>query len=857
MTRKLLTAALCVLLLSCGDDPAGPSGSLSVSVTAPPAGGAQATDTYTVAWSGEGSGTVSLYYNTVQSPTDQQFIASGLPVSGSHQWDLSGVSSGDYYVRAIISSGNETAFDWSDGMLQVDHSEGEPGITVTQPPLEGAQAGDSFDVKWVSTGFSQGEVTLWYDADTLAGDETEIAAGLSDTGIYTWNCSKVPDGYYYIKAEVSDTSNTSSAYSRGTLFVNHVPDPWISVEKPPAAGDSTGTTYTVEWSSEAPQGATVNLWYDTDTEPSQGLVPIASGLTNDGYFTWDCSGVPEGVYYIYAQLVSSTDTGNSLVRTVLRGGRDVLASDYSQGTLTIIHSIPWSVTVTAPPAGGAQADDSYLVEWESDAPAGMTLNLFFSADTVGSALYPISTGAANTGSYLWDLSMVPAGNWYVFAAINARGQGTDWSSGRLTVVHEGEYSFAITAPPAEGATADQEYMLQWTTDAPVDSSWVYLYYSTTNQPGGTLHSIVQGTANSLQYNWVCSGVPEGEYWIYGFVTDERLREPEMFRGTGSAWSPGTLTVSHTGYSMEVTAPPAAGASADSSYTVEWTATGGTGSLIAVYYDDDTNPGNGITLIEEGLSNSGSYLWNTVTVPPGDWYVYAAVYDPDKGRPDPLADGFASDYSDGVLTVAHEYNYIIVTAPPSWGAYAQNEYLIQWAAFTVHGGTVSLYYDVDTVPGNGMELITDGLVWNAGSYLWDCSEAPEGVYYIYAKLENSQQTLTDYSDGTLTIDREPLWLSFYSPPPPGATADDSYTLEWYSVGPAGRTVDLYYDTDTDPQQGLVSIASGVPCPEYLSDYDWNCSAVPEGSYYIYGVLSDPSVNGTFEKYSEGMLTIEHR
>ncbi len=170
--------------------------------------------------------------------------------------------------------------------------------------------------------------------------------------------------------------------------------------------------------------------------------------------------------------------------------------------------------------------------------------------------------------------------------------------------------------------------------------------------------------------------------------------------------------------------------------------------------------------------------------------------------------------------------------------------------------MSLYYDTDTNPGNGMEFITSGLEWNAGSYLWDCSEAPEGEYYIFAELENSQQTLTSYSEGTLIIDREPLWMSFYSPPPPGATADESYLLEWYSAGPEGRTVDLYYDTDTNPDQGLVLIDTDVSCPEYLSDYDWDCSGVPEGSYYIYGLLKDPVKDDTYEKYSEGMLTIEH-
>ncbi len=857
MTRKLLTSALCILLFSCGDDPSGPSESLSVTVTSPPAEGAYATDTYTVNWTGEGSGTVALYYNTVQSPIGQQLIASALAVSGSYQWDLSQVPSGEYLVRAIISSGMESASDWSDGSLQVDHSGGEPGITITAPPPEGDEANESYTLRWASSGFDDGLVSLWYDTDTLSGGEVEIAKSLEDNGQYPWDCSSVSDGSYYIKAEITDGTDSVSAYSHGMLVINHVPDPWITVEKPPAAGDSANNTYTVEWSSEAPTGATVTLWYDTDTNPSEGLVSIAAGLDNDGYFTWDCSGIPEGQYYIYAQLVSSTDSRSTVASLASAISRDVLASDYSQGILTITHDIPWNITVTAPPAEGATADDSYLIQWTSDAPSITTLDLYYASDTTGTTLYPVASGVSNSGSHLWNTEMVPNGSWYVYAAFTGRAQSSDWSSGKVTILHEDEYSFDFTSPPPEGAVADEEYMLQWDTSAPYGSTWVYLYYSTSNEPGGTLLPIVQGTPNSGQYNWNCAAVPDDEYWIYGFVTDERLQNPEeIMRGSGTAWSEGSLTVSHSGYSIEITAPPATGASADSSYTVEWTASGASGSLIAVYYDDDTNPGNGIVLVADGLSNSGSYLWNTATVPSGEWYVYGVIYDPTKGDPDPASDGFAGAYSQGVLTIQHEYNYIIVTAPPPWGAYAATEYQILWAASTPYGGTVSLYYDVDTNPGNGMEFIVNNLVWDEGQYTWDCSATPEGEYYIYAKLENSQQTLTSYSLGTLIIDREPLWMSFYSPPPPGANANESYNLEWYSVGPDGRTVDLYYDTDLNPEEGLTEIATDVGCPEYLSDYLWNCSSVPEGSYYIYGILSDPSLDDIFEVYSEGMLTIEH-
>ena len=43
---------------------------------------------------------------------------------------------------------------------------------------------------------------------------------------------------------------------------------------------------------------------------------------------------------------------------------------------------------------------------------------------------------------------------------------------------------------------------------------------------------------------------------------------------------------------------------------------------------------------------------------------------------------------------------------------------------------------------------------------------------------------------------------------------------------------------------------------VDEYTWNCSAVPEGTYYIYGILSYTAVDNEYKAYSEGTLTIQH-
>ena len=857
MRLKLILATAALLLIGCGDDSSGPSDDLNVTVNTPPAGGASASDTYAVTWASTSEGTVALYYNTVAGPTGQMAIASGLPASGTHNWDLSGVPDGSYYVRAIISSGQSTGSDWSDGTLTVDHSGGEPGITVTTPGEEGATADLSFTVNWVSSGYPSGTVSISVDDDLdPSGGLVEIAADLQDTGEYLWDCSSFTEGYYYVYALITDSTNTSWDYSAGILTVDHGGlNPDFYITKPPAAGAEADNFYTIQWESTAPLNSTVDLYYDTDQNPSSGLIEIETGIFDDGYFSWDCSGIPEGTYYIYGVLETPGKEGNTarnLLET-LHLQPLTTVTDYSEGTITIAHTGNYSIEVTQPPAEGASADQSFQIQWDTDAPSSEPVTLFYSADTSGSELFPLASLEPPVGTvYNWNCSSVEEGSWWVYAVLGSRGLGSDWSDGPLNVAHEASYTFTMETPPAAGATANEEYLLLWSSNAPQDA-YVSLFYGESTQ-GGTVYPIASGLGNVGQYNWACASVPEGEYYVYGVVSDTRNPSP-FDRGSGYDWSDGTVTIDHTGYSINITAPSSPGEPADSSYTIEYQASGGAGAVIDLYYDVDTDP-TSMTLIAEGLTNTGTYQWNTFMVGEGEYYVYGIIYDPSDGRPVPGTDETAQDYSEGTVLVSHEYNYITVTSPPPWGAQANENYTIQWAAASQAGaGLVDVYYDTDTIPSSGLVSLASDIAWNQYQYYWDCSEVPAGFYYVYVEMTNPAGTYTDYSGGTLQIFHDLLWFVFTAPSPAGGTANNSYDLKWYSTGPEGRVIDLYYDTDTNPSSGLVPIASDVACVEYQTTWTWNCSAVPEGTYYIYGVLKDQA-DDQYTQYSEGTLTIQH-
>ncbi len=102
-------------------------------------------------------------------------------------------------------------------------------------------------------------------------------------------------------------------------------------------------------------------------------------------------------------------------------------------------------------------------------------------------------------------------------------------------------------------------------------------------------------------------------------------------------------------------PDGSGDVANSSFAIQWDdADCDDNATIALYYDTDNTGADG-TLIAQGLeedpdgiwgdySTGDKYIWNTLQIPEGDYYLYAVI---DDGTHDPMI-----AYSDGPMTVDH-------------------------------------------------------------------------------------------------------------------------------------------------------------------------------------------------------------
>ena len=198
-------------------------------------------------------------------------------------------------------------------------------------------------------------------------------------------------------------------------------------------------------------------------------------------------------------------------------------------------------------------------------------------------------------------------------------------------------------------------------------------------------------------------------------------------------------------SISITAP-AEGATADSSYTISWTASDPDNQAAISLYYDTNNSGYDGTLITDSLVEGihNSYTWNTSSLSSGNYHIYAKI---DDGVNTPVY-----DYGTGTITV-NRLPSINITAPAE-GATVYNSYSIQWIASDPdHQASISLYYDTNNSGYDGT-LITDRLVEGTDtSHTWNTAAIPEGDYYLYAVINDGINEAKAYSAHPLTIDHD--------------------------------------------------------------------------------------------------------
>jgi hypothetical protein len=437
------------------------------------------------------------------------------------------------------------------------------------------------------------------------------------------------------------------------------------------------------------------------------------------------------------------------------------------------------------------------------------------------------------------------------------GFGTEEEFGSIRVWKE------TTIPTELGVILDypdgKEYLssgsvrfIRWRSMVPADAGTrtVKLELSTSGV-SGPWSIIDEGLPDSGIYQWVVPDEQNGDCRIR--ITVEDSDSNSAVDVSDTAFGIDEIAITNHVPTIELLEPSDGGEPADEQFTIEWSAEDEDGDEISVnlYYDEDTDPNNGMHLIAEKLEDTGQFMWDTSKVDEGTYAIYGRVED-ELGES-------GTDYSEGTVTIDHETGEeppenqpptLEITQPDGLNDEADTEFTIRWEGDDPDPDTLSidLYYDTDQNEGNGAVIIVEGLS-NDGSYSWDIHSIEEGEYYILGYVDdNNGSRILDYSSDVITVDHE-------DPPPPddneppeievSITAiedqDDSFTIEWTATDPDegdedDLIIDLYYDEDTDPEDGKIGIITGLE--QATGEYEWDVSDIPEDTYYIYAMVTDP-------------------
>ncbi len=367
------------------------------------------------------------------------------------------------------------------------------------------------------------------------------------------------------------------------------------------------------------------------------------------------------------------------------------------------------------------------------------------------------------------------------------------------------------------------YTINWLDYAGGDGT-ISFYYDTddSGENGALIVSGISENNVSDQYVWDVSALAEGDYYVYAVLNDGV--NPVVVD-----YSTGPVTLIDNEEPTIQVLEPNGDDTADTAFTITWTDQDADDSaIISLYYDTDGGGEDG-TLIENSISEDGvsdQYAWDVSALANGDYYVYAVI--DDGVNPDVV------DYSNGPITVFHPSPTELTTSSTT-------------------GGSVS-------VPGEGTFSNSAGSTVNLVA-------TPASGYYFVNWTGNVSTVANDNSASTtITMDdnysitanfalNNTPTIQILQPDGVADAANLAFTISWSdSDTDNDAAVSLYYDMDNTGQDGTL-IVDAISENDGADQYSWDVSALPDGDYYVYGVIDD-GVNSVVVDYSAGAVSVSH-
>ena len=838
---------------------------------------------FTILWTdlGDDEVTIELRYSTnaslailsevLDNANTTQITTVAGDAADTYNWDTSALATAGgttYYVYVLSHSGAGSSFDVSDGLVVIN------GVTFTAPADTGSTA-DTADSSAVTNHINY--PLAWsgpqdFSAYDITGSATSNGAADGTTVIDTVTATLSSTDDYYNGATLKITSGVSNGEVRSITDYNGTTktftvSPAFSNQIVSAVTFTVGVLNFDVYASTTQYTTVTELLAASDVlTVDTGQIPVTTSQTVNWDLTTTGSGssfVPEGVYYIY--LLADDTNGSSYDELVTATGQVTVTHNpyFYAGSINV------SSDITGTTTGNGASDGTTAL----GAASLSAVDDFFNG-----AVLTITSGVSN-GETRLIVDYVGATKTFTVAPAfgNQIATSTAYRISDVVVVSASADSGAAISTP-------DPVTLRWAGNDVDEASTVVLYYSgdsnsyssaadiesgagtTTFSFGSALPELNSSYTSWDYYSTSTNLVPAGTYYIWAVMTD----------GSGDKAfkrSDGTITVAHSS-KIRIDNPPIGQTTTVGAKftTLEWTdvdydasgdvdfyysttdlLTGGIGGPVTTSGALTTILGysqlNTSTTINEDDENAGdrflidfnSFNFNDSAIN----YIYAVIDGNSDGTPE-------YGHQSGAFRVQHG-SRITVTVPAAADA-ASSNFEVSWQQEWEGYSAANAPMDVDLY----FASVNTNTLGNLDNF---SPNATQGIIERDISIDSD-------SDGQVDASGTAFWDDIIITSTGGATATgDAQTLidstlptlaNNYLKGRRlvvtggtleGESATISGSVDSTKTITLSTSLTATIDASSVTSYK---IYVPDGTYYIYGVLDTNVTSDVQNRYNANDL-----
>ncbi|MHB0857245.1 MAG: hypothetical protein ACYC5M_06700 [Anaerolineae bacterium] len=751
-------------------------------------------------------------------------IASGLEADGSYVWDTTRHPDGaDARLRLTASDGLYSSQATS-APFTVSNRNAPPRVSLLAPQADTTHQQEML-ITWQAWDPEGSALSVDLDYRAPGEDWQSIAQDLPNVGYHLWPLQDLtPHDQYSLRVTVHDAAGLLSTAEVKDLTITDTQPPTVRLLAPSSLARLRREAV-ILWQATDPDGDTllIDLYYSDDA--GQTWIPLAEGLPNTGYYTWQVSFLPAGSQY--------------RIRIVARD--DQLQSSHESPWLFAIgDGAPPQVTLSAP-AGGSTLGGTRWVRWFAADPDGMPVTTTLSLRPTGtSEWYPLAQNLHNQGFYLWDTTQHADGAYDLRITVSD-GKYTASAALAQPVVLANSSNQApqvtIISPRGGARWGGVQEILWQAWDENRDAITATLYLST---DGGSWQELAQVEGYNGRYLWDTRTAPMGDTFRLRIVVHDGLSRgvestPGAFYLDNERSRPPTVVVTYPGLSGELLRGD----------TLAWIAESPVGAPLSVSIALSTDNGRTWRSIAEGLANTGEYTLS----------------------PALLESGIAHR----VRLRVSDTRYIVQAFSPDFLPTEPRYLAPELALQTPRGGetwsgTRSITWVASDPADQALRIIAersadDGRTWkrigaspeNSGSVAWNTLDEANGVYLVRITADNGQASSIRVSPPVVINNPErsaPVISVLF--PRGGQIWSGTQEVRWRASGTSGSTlrVDLAYSLDGGATWGVIE--RGVPD---TGSYIWDTTALPNcDRVWLRAAVSDGRLTTT--DVSDGSFAVRN-